>query len=156
MKTYFFCLMFSLGLSQGVLAQNQQQVADIDKAKQEIDNNVGNFHKIDEFKDSNGYTYVYKNDKELTLITLYRKDQNIDKHVEWYFMDGKMIYAEQTWADNKTSKLIDNERLYFSSGHLINLISNGKTVDTDSKKFSDADNAVAANRAWLETKYASK
>jgi hypothetical protein len=157
MKTYFFTVWLSLGLAQVIFAQTkQQQIADIDKARQGIKNNIESFQKTIELSDSSGYNYVFKNDKELKLVTIYHKDANTDKHAEWYFLNGQMIYAEQTWADNKTGKSVDNEKFYFSGGHLIDMISNGKTIDANSKEFTHADESISAYGEKLEDGYATK
>jgi hypothetical protein len=136
-------------LIQGIFAQtNKQQITDIDKARQEIRNNIQNFQKIEKVRDSTGSRYVYLKEKELQLITVNYRDKNVDKTVEWYFSNGQLIYSEQVWTEIKSNKTIDNEKFYLSNGHLISWTKEDIIVDNNSQEFMDVD-------AQLTT-YASK
>ncbi len=158
MKKYLITLVLGCIIMQGLFAQSEnQKIIEIDKTKLEIRNNISTLHKVVEVQDSAGYRYSYYNANGLTLISIYYKDKNIDKYVDWYFSNGQMIYTELTWTDNVTNKLIDNEKFYLSDGHMINWLKSGtKPVDITSKEFKQMDTLLVAYGGELETRYADK
>lgn len=144
MKKIFFSIL-SLVLTHGVFAQmNKQQIADIDKARQEIKSHIADLNKIEKSKKENGYRNIYTKDKELILTTVYFKDQNINKNVEWYFSKGQLIYSEQIWKDDKTEKIIDNQKSYLVNGQLMAWIKMDSIVNNNSQEFKDLGTQLVA------------
>jgi hypothetical protein len=158
MKTYFFTIVLGFALSQIVFAQTQQQqIAEIDRARQEINCNAGNLYSIEDLQDSTGCLYVYSDNKELKLETVYVENNNMDKYVEWYFLNGQMIYASQLWIDRTTNKSIVNEKLYLSEGRLIGWIKNdNQTIDNTSKEFQERNTLIVKVGEHLESDFAER
>ena len=136
---------------QGVNSQTiNQQIADVDKIRIEIKNNLDNYQKIDSFKDSTGYRYEYKMDSELILIMIEYKDRRdpekyISKKVEWYFSNGYLIYSEQSWTDIATSKLVDSQKCYLNDQHMFAWIKfENETVDNTTQEFKAMDAQLVA------------
>lgn len=156
-KSCFLTIASSVVMAQCILAQDQnQQIASIDKVKEAIKNKIGNLIQIEYMKDSTGYRDAYSDGNELQLVSIFIKDNTIDKHLAWYFSKGQLIYVEQNWQNNITNRLIDNEKLYLCNGHLTCLIKNGVRTPINSKEFQRADSATAPYGEKLELEYAGK
>lgn len=158
MKVNLYIPALIFGIAQMVSAQTQQQqITDINKAIQQINNNIGNLYFTEDFKDSAGCLNVFADNKELKLESVYMNNNNMDKFVEWYFLNGQMIYASQLWIDKATNKPVVNYKSYFSSGHLMYLLENeNQVIDSTSKTFKEVDKIVVAYGAKLEDAYARK
>ncbi len=136
MKKYLLIILTSFAIIQGVYSQtDKQQIANIEKATKEIKSNISNYQKTEKIKDSSGNRYVYKDGNELKLITVYFEDNDANKNVEWYFANGLLIYTQQVWTDRKTNKVVNNEKCYLNSGHLIAWTKDDKLVDVTSDEF---------------------
>lgn len=151
MKKKLGVILIILVLIQGVYSQtDKQQIADIDKIRIEIKNNLDSFQKIEKFKDTTGYRYEYKKDNELKIIMVQYKDRRdpgkyIDKKVEWYFSNGHMIYTELIWTDIATNMEVDNQKCYLNDQHMIAWIKfDNTTVDKNSQEFKDMDTKLVA------------
>ena len=144
MKNYFSILILSFALTQSVFAQtDKKQIIDIEKAIQDIKNNIGSFQKIEKYNDNSGHKYYFVKDKQLQLVTVDFQDDNINKKVEWYFSNGKLIYSEQIWTDTKSKNIIDNERFYLSNDKLISWIKESQAVENNSREFQDTNTQLA-------------
>lgn len=156
MKKYLLTILTSFAITQGIYSQtDKKQIADIEKVTKEIKNNIGKYKKTEELKDSVGNSrYIYKDGNELKLVTIYFQDTDANKNVEWYFTNGQLIYSQQTWTDKKTNKVVDNQKCYLSSGHLITWVKNDKLVDTNSEEFKKVgvDLPVYGTKMFAETK----
>jgi hypothetical protein len=121
----------------------KKQMLSIDNTKENIKNSIGTFTKVEKFKDETGNRYAYFKDSVLQLITVYYKEKNVDKNVEWYFSNDQLIYAEQKWTESETGKIVNNEKFYLSGGHLIVWIKTDNTkVDPSSQNFKYFDNKL--------------
>ena len=140
MKRIIVAIIVGFLFVQGISAQTEKQISAIDKQWQKIKSNISSFHKDVKVEDNSGYRYVYSKGKELQMITVMSKEKDIDKNVFWYFVNGKMIYSEQTWTDVYTGKIVDNEKFYFDNERLFAWIKDSKFVDTASNDFKNADN----------------
>lgn len=140
--------LYQVVISQVILKPYKEQIADIDKKRQEIRNNISNYRQTQNHTDSNGYSYVYKQDTALKLIMIEYKDRRdtgkyIDKKVEWYFSNGHLIYSEQIWTDIATGKLVDNQKFYLDDRHMIAWIKfDNEAIDITSQEFIDIDAKV--------------
>ena len=142
MKKILFLVLLSVIFIQVLTAQTvNEQIAEIDRIKVDIKNNLGNYTKIEVFKDSTGYRYVYKQDNTLKLISIAYKDRRnagkyIYKEVEWYFCNGYLVATEQNWSDFYTKQLMDRQLFYLNDTCAIAWIDfENKKVDTDSEEF---------------------
>jgi hypothetical protein len=140
MKRIIVAIIVGFLFVQGISAQTEKQISAVDKQWQKIKSNISSFHKEVKVENSTGYRYVYSKGKELQMITVMSKEKDIDKNVFWYFVNGKMIYSEQTWTDVYTGKIVDNEKFYFDNERLFAWIKDSKFVDTASNDFKNADN----------------
>ena len=136
MKNYILTILTVLAITQGVYSQtDKQQIIDVEAVTKEIKSNIIKYQKIEKIKDSNSNKYVYKDGNELKLVTIYFEDNDVNKNVEWYISNGQLIYSHQIWTDNKTNKVVSNEKCYLKSGQLIAWTKDGKPVDTNSEEF---------------------
>jgi len=148
-KTLLFILML-LGLTPALFSQNEtQQIEVIDKITQEIKNNIANYQQTKHVDDSSGYSYSYKKGSELKLVMLLSKDRepgiSIDKNAEWYFSDGHLIYAEQKWVDPVTNAIIDSQKIYLDTTHMIQWIkSENQIVERTSQEFMNVEGELLA------------
>jgi hypothetical protein len=144
MKNYFFAILIGIALIISACAKSDQQLMlSIDNVRIGIKNNIASLTKVEKFKDSTGYRYAYFKEKDLQLITVYFKDQNIDKNVEWYFSNGKLIYSEQTWINTELGQIVDNEKYYLDDNRLIAWVKTDKSlVDKTSHEFIEVDSKL--------------
>lgn len=152
MKKYYLIIFAIFSLIQGLIGQpDTLQLDKIDSLKINTLKNLPSFTKLVKVNNETGNRIVYLKNNDLKLITVYSKDNNIEKNVEWYFSDGELIYSEQKWIDLTTGKVINNEKIYVSNGHLIACEkTNGKFVDQDSDEFKDLDKRFAEYGEKLE------
>ena len=143
MKKHFFFLLAIFSMMQGFAQSDSVRIIDIDKTIQEIKNDT-TIHMVEKAKEQGGgYRHAYIKDKELKRTTVYHRDQNTDKSVEWYFSNGQLIYSEQIWTIIKSQKIVDDEKFYLADGHLFAWIKmNGKYVDKDSKQFKGFEDGL--------------
>jgi|SRR6185436_1277331 len=152
MKTYFLAIAAILFLAHGVYGQaerklkrdmgllvksDEEQITEIHKMTQEIKANLNSYKKVEKFKDSIDYRYIYKKGKEVRLISIYSKDQhqNLSYVKEWYFHNGQLIFAEQITTEGKSNSIIDKEKMYFDNEQLFTWIQSGNKVDRNSDRF---------------------
>jgi hypothetical protein len=145
MKKYILTALASFAIIQGVYSQTEtEKIANIEKATKETQNNLGKYLKDEQVKDSTGNRYVYKEGNELKLITVYYRDTDANKNVEWYFSNGEFIYTQTIWTDKTTNKVINSEKCYLKDGQLIAWINNDKLLDTTSLDFKSTEAALLA------------
>ena len=161
MKQSFLAIAIMFLLTQGVFSQvilegmyfksDEEQIAFIDKMKQEIKNNVNSYTKTEKVKDSTGYRYVYTKGNDLQLVTVYYKNiNNIDKSVEWYFHNGQLFYSEKVWTNRTTEKVVENEKFYLNNEQLFAWFQDGKWKDVTSPAFKKMADDLAAYAAKLK------
>jgi outer membrane lipoprotein-sorting protein len=133
-------------LTFSVYAQTEKQImADIDKTITDIKSKINTFQKIEKGNTSKGYRFVFLKGKELQLITVRAIEENLEKNVEWYYVNGVLVYAETIWLDSKTKKVVKNEKTYLDNGHLIAWINpDGKLVDSNSSEFKTVETELTA------------
>jgi hypothetical protein len=129
--TFFLALILNIVL----LAQNEEQIREIDVIRQETDKNLDNYEKEEKVNDSTSNKYVYTLDKELKLITVEVNEQGINKKVRWYFEKGKFIFSEQIWKNISSAKLIDDEKFYVNNNNLVAYFIFEKKVDPASMEY---------------------
>lgn len=151
-KKYYLAIVVVLLLTQGVYSQSElklkgdigllvksdeEQISNIDKITEIIKANLNSYEKIEKFKDSTDFRYIYRKDKEVQIISIYSKDQNqnLSYLKELYFHNGQLIYAEQITTERKSNSVIDKEKMYFDNEQLFTWIQSGSKVDRNSDKF---------------------
>ena len=145
MKKYILTALISFAIIQVVYSKTEtEKIANIEKATKEIQNNLGKYLKDEQVKDSTGNRYVYKDGNELKLITVYYRDTDANKNVEWYFSNGEFIYTQTIWTDKTTNKVINSEKCYLKDGQLIAWKNNDKLLDTSSLDFKSTEAALLA------------
>jgi hypothetical protein len=144
MKRTIVAIIIGFLCMQGMSAQTEKQISAIDKQWQKIKSNINSFTKEVKVENNTGYRYVYSKGKEMQMITVSYKDQDVDKKVFWYFVNDKMIYSEQTWTNTTTGKIVDNEKFYFDNERLFACIKDSKFVDTASNDFKKADSELVS------------
>jgi hypothetical protein len=152
MKTILITLTAAFFLSQAAYSQTEkEQITAIDNAKLAIDNNMGNYQKTKTYKEGANSKSVYKDGNELEMVTIDIIDKNVDKKVEWYFVNGGLIYSGQVWTNLKTGKIIDNEKTYVNNNQALCWIkTNNALVDRSSEEFIDMNASLMAYAAQLE------
>jgi hypothetical protein len=153
MKKVIVILILAFLFIKGVNAQTlQAQIKIIDKQRQEIKSNIGNFNKIVKLEDKTGYKYVFLKGKELQLISVRSIENDIEKNVDWFVVDNKIIYCETLWLNITTKKIVGDDKNYFNNEHMIAWINTeGKFIDHTSDDFKSVDKEVASFfPAWRE------
>ena len=126
-------------------AQTDKIILDIDQATNEIKSKISSFRKIEKINNSEGSRFVFLKDKELQLITVQQIGPDVEKNVEWYYINGVLTYSETKWLDKKSQQIVFNEKEYLRNGHLIAWInSENKLVDSTRLEFKTIDTALAA------------
>ena len=141
MKKHIITLV-TLFFTMGVLAQSlstiqkdDPQLAAIDKLKDDINNNLSSFKKVERFNDKTGYHRIYYLENELQLVSILYRDTITEKTAEWYFQRGQLIYYWQLWKDIKTNDTLDYERFYLRNERLIAWLKFDNSVDRNSVVF---------------------
>lgn len=117
---------------------SSEQVKSIDKQLQEIKGSLKNYQKVEKQKSADGYKYIYKNDSEIQIISVFYLDKNINKKVDWYFSNNKLFYCEQCWTNIETSKIVNLEKFYLKDEQLFAWIKSENTlVDDKTDEFKD-------------------
>lgn len=147
MKKYFIAIITVLLFSQSIFAQrinpfagetaaaSLEQLTAIEKIKDEIKNSISSYQKKEKFKDATGYRYAYFKGSELQVVAAFYKDTSTEKHVDWYFQNGQLIYSVQLWTDIKTKDTLDYERYYLTNERLIAWFKFDKQVDRNTVVF---------------------
>jgi hypothetical protein len=158
MQKSLVVIFFVFAMANLAVAQTcAMQIAYIDKAVQEIKSNISNYQKIDTVTGRDGYRNVYAKNGELKFMVIDVLDNEIDKHVEWYFSDGHLLYAEQTWIYTPTKYLANHEKFYLDSTHIITwVLTDGKIVDYASQEYEHMDSVLVKYGKGLEVLYAKK
>jgi hypothetical protein len=134
----------SIVLTFSVNAQTEKQkMQNIDKTIRDIKSNMSTFQKIERVNKPEAYSFVFLKDKELQLISVKVIEDNLEKNVEWYYVNDVLVYAETLWLDYKTKEVVKNEKMYLDNGHLIAWINpEGKFVDKSSSEFKNVDSTI--------------
>ena len=136
MKKYILILVTIFAIAQGAFAQvDKQQLLDIEKISRVIDNSMDSYQKVGKSSSDDSYKYSYKQGNDLKLTIVFQKEGDIDKYVEWYFSDGKLVFSHQTWTNSKTKAVVDDEKFYLSGGNLIAWTKSAQFVDSKSAEF---------------------
>ena len=125
---------------QEYVISETEQLMDIQRMREEIKNNLSTYKKVKEMKDSAGfYSYIFYKDKELKakMISTFDPRDGLKKKVEWYFANGELIHTEQTWREQKSNTLIDNQKFYLGNNQLISWTKMDRPVDKNSKEFKE-------------------
>lgn len=116
---------------------NEERIALIDQVTEAINADLINFTKTQEFSDSSNYKFIYKDEKELKLISIYSKVKDVSYVKEWYFQNEELIFAKQTSRVIEFDKVIDTERMYLDKENLFLWIQSGHKVHPASEKFKE-------------------
>ena len=120
MKKIILSIFILSYLTPCVFAQTENvELKTIEKTVEGINTNLNSFQKIEKQNDSIANEYVFIKDKEVQLITIKTREQNIEKNVAWYYLSGALIYGEQKWLDIKSNAIVDHEKFFLTNGHLI-------------------------------------
>ena len=152
MKNYFFFLLACFVFTKSFAQTDSIQIVIINKTKQEIKDSVPSYQMLEKATDpSGGYRHAYLKNGTVALTVIYHRDGYIDKNVEWYFSDGKLIYSEQIWTNVKTGEIVDDEKFYLRDGRLFAWIkTNSKFVDKESRQFKNFDSGLEAYAIKLQ------
>jgi hypothetical protein len=132
-------------LASNIFCYSQSDTSFIHEAVQDIKNNLSTFKKIEKINTDKGTRFVFLKDKELKLITVNGLGPDIEKKVEWYYVNGQMAYIETNWVNTKTKNNVYQEKHYFSKGHLIAWLNPQKQmVDIGTVEFKKMDSELTA------------
>jgi len=136
---------------------DQSQIENIDDICRDIKKNIASFRKVEKYKDPSGGRYAYLKEKTLKVVVAEASDNVVDKKVEWYFLNGKLIYCEQTWTASVTKKVFNNEKLYVNKDRLVLwLRTDGKPVSPKTGEFMETDNGLISYGKKLVEECAEK
>lgn len=128
-------------------------LAKIDEIKLSIEHSKASYVKTEKI-DSGSSKYIYTKNHVLQLVIVDYKEQDIDKKVLWYFSNKQLVYTEQTWTNNVSNKIVDNEKIYLNNGHIIAwLDSQNKEQEADAEKIKAYDVLLAAYADHLVKEY---
>ena len=140
MKQIISLITLFILFSNGILAQSTEK--DLERIKvtiDQIDNEKSTYKLIEQFKNSEGSRYSYVKNGELKKVSINTQHENLNKKVDWYFDNGKIIYSEQKWVDSE-NKIVNNEKIFLSENQIIAWIkTDGRKVDKESQEFIDAE-----------------
>ena len=140
MKQIISLITLFILFSNGILAQSTEK--DLERIKvtiDQIDNEKSTYKLIEQFKNSEGSRYSYVKNGELKKVSINTQHENLNKKVDWYFDNGKIIYSEQKWVDSE-NKVVNNEKIFLSENQIIAWIkTDGRKVDKESQEFIDAE-----------------
>ena len=123
----------------------QTEINNIDNSVQDIKNELSTYKKIEKINSIDGTRFVFVRDNDLKVITVKALEPTTEKNVEWYYVDGQLIYCETNWLDTKTKNNIFNEKHYLHNGHLIAWTnSRDKTIEPASDEFKKMDTELVA------------
>jgi hypothetical protein len=138
MKTFLLALAIVAIQTTVCFAQDDNQIADIDKKVTEIRANIDKYRTKVKTSGDNTIritTTTHRDKRVIKMVTLLYKDNNLDKKTEIYYSNGQMIFHESIWTDTN-GKIVNDEKSYLQNHHLIKWIAgNGKEVDQNSKDF---------------------
>lgn len=121
-------------------SQTNQTITNIDQSIQNIKNELHSYKKVEKINTNEGSRFVFFKDGEIRLITVKSIELNSEKNVEWYYLNGQIVYSETNWFDSKTKNNSYNEKCYFNNGHLIAWLNPQKEfVDNSSDEFKKMD-----------------
>ena len=134
-----FIVLFTI-FSNGMLGQSTEK--DLERIKvtiDKIDNEKSTYKLIEQFKNSEGSRYSYVENGELKKVSINTQHGDLNKKVDWYFDNGKIIYSEQKWLDSE-NKIANNEKIFLSENQIVEWIkTDGQKVDKESQEFIDAE-----------------
>jgi hypothetical protein len=134
-----FIVLFTI-FSNGMLGQSTEK--DLERIKvtiDKIDNEKSTYKLIEQFKNSEGSRYSYVENGELKKVSINTQHEDLNKKVDWYFDNGKIIYSEQKWLDSE-NKIVNNEKIFLSENQIVEWIkTDGQKVDKESQEFIDAE-----------------
>lgn len=122
----------------------KDKLKEIDRLKDSIEANKESFTKTEKVNNGVDLKWVYKDNGGIVLIEVTTLDENLIKHVEWYFNQNRLCYAEQEWRIPIENKITDRQKFYISEGKLINWVKNGLTVSPDCAEFKEVSAQLAA------------
>jgi hypothetical protein len=132
---------------------DKQMLAKIDNIKSSIEHNKATCLKTEK-TDSSSSKYIYTKNHVLQLVIVDYKEQGIDKKVLWYFANKQLVYTEQTWTNTVSNKIVGNEKVYLTNGHIIAwLDSQNKEQEADTEKIKAYDVLLAAYADHLVKEY---
>jgi hypothetical protein len=136
-----------------LLAPNDtvQQIKDIEKTFQTIKDNISNFQLLEVFRDSLSFRDVYLKNNVLQLIIVQFIENRIEKNVEWYFVDQKLIYAESNWINLDTKAAVSNSKCYFTNLHMIKWENEKVIINPNSPEFKARETQLVdySKRMWV-------
>lgn len=138
MKQIISLIVLMTIFTSGILAKSTER--DLEKIKitiDKIDSEISTYKKIEQFKDSEGSRYSYVENGKLRKVSVDTKHEGLNKKVDWYFENEKLIYSEQKWIDSE-NKIVNNEKIFLSENKIISWIkTDGQKVDEKSQEFID-------------------
>lgn len=143
MKNLFTLLLLSVCLN--AFGQSDAQLAAIDTKVTAIHDAKDTYEMQERFRSGDfGYQHAYLEEGQLRLVIAYMKEADADKHVEWYFENGKLIFSQQTWTDRTTQAVTDHQEFYMVDGELTRWTDDGIAVDPSSQMFSNMNSELKA------------
>jgi hypothetical protein len=142
-KAFLTVLIVCIGRALFGQTSVQADTADINKKISAIQSDLPKLHKIVAINSDDGFRHVYRKDDELRLIRVKAIDKTIEKSVWWYYVSGKMIYAETLWLDNK-GQTVFSDKAYLKDDHLIAWFTDGQGMDSASEKFHKMETSLVA------------
>ena len=133
------------------LKADQEQINEIEKIKQDINDHLTSYVKTIKAVDSSGSRHVYTDGKETKLVTVVYNDNEVKRNVSWYFNREQLVYAETIWTNTSDGELFINEKYYLNNGHLFAWIQNGTPMQKGSDAFNREAEQLAAYALKLKT-----
>ncbi|MEO8086245.1 MAG: hypothetical protein ABI763_05475 [Bacteroidota bacterium] len=123
------------------LSSDEELIKEINQQKELIDKKMSAYHKVEKVRDSLGYRNAYFDGKELKLVIVFYRENNLDKTKHWYFQKGKLVYGESTISAIGYGSQKD-EKLYLDNEHLFWWTIGGIPVDRNSVMFKKSANEL--------------
>lgn len=124
--------------------ESAQKMIDISKITESIKSNISTLKKVEIQKDNLGHREAYFKANSLQLIKVNLIDNGIEKNIEWFYSNEKLIFSEAIWSDIASKKTVNKVTCYFDNDHLITWIDFGnKFLDPNSLDFKERDVQMA-------------
>jgi len=138
--------------TQGVYAQSEKQINDINQSVLIIKNGLPKNSPADKTWTGDTVQSVIRDNDKVSYVCWKRiENYTIIKH-EYFFSNEKLIFYEESRTD-LDQNVVKDQKYYIADTHLLSWISDETAVAKTSKEFSDMDLKLSMiNNDWTNCK----
>jgi prepilin-type processing-associated H-X9-DG protein len=141
MKINILLFITSLFITSTIFSQSSS-IADIDEHIAQMRSELHSYQKIEKIKTDSTSKDIYLMDGEVQIITIVEKGK-IEKHVEWYYTNGILLYTETNWTVTSSQGNMLNHKTYHNNGAMIAWLDGENSfVNASTTKYKQFEKAV--------------